>query len=348
MKKSQLIEFTDRGLYCRQADVYIDPWQPVDRAIITHGHSDHARWGMKSYLAHHDSRHILKHRLGENILMQTLDYGEEITRNGVKISLHPAGHITGSAQVRLEYGGEVWVFTGDYKLEDDGLCTPFEPVKCHTFITECTFGLPIYKWQLQAEVFKNVNAWWRENREAGKTCIIMGYALGKAQRILTNLDLSIGDAYAHGAVHAMNEVYRQSGIELPPCERITIATDRNAMRGSMVIAPPSAFGTPWMRKFAPMSVAFASGWMAVRGAKKRKAVDKGVILSDHVDWPSLLQAVEATGAEKVFATHGYTSIFARYLNESGIEADEVRTDYGGDDDDGTAEPVETSLPEGTD
>jgi len=274
------------GLYCPPGDFYIDPWRPVARAIITHGHGDHARRGNAHYLTATPGAGILRSRLGQDIDLQTLAYGERIRHHGVTISLHPAGHVLGSAQVRLEHEGEVWVASGDYKVEPDGTCAPFEPVRCHTFITESTFGLPIYRWPSQAEVFAGVNAWWRANRDQGKASVLFCYAFGKAQRILHGLDSSIGPILVHGAVEPLNQVYREAGVYLP---QTLYAGDvpRNdpLMRQAIVLAPPSAAGSSWMRRFGDYSDAFASGWMLLRGTRRRRGVDRGFVLSDHADWP---------------------------------------------------------------
>lgn len=337
MSKSDLLLFDSKGIYCPQAGVYIDPWRPVDRAIITHGHSDHARMGHKSYLTHHSNVPILQHRLG-NINVQGIGWNEPVQINGVTFSLHPAGHIIGSAQVRVAYRGEVWVFTGDYKTEDDGVCTPYESVKCHTMITECTFGLPAFKWKSQAAVFDEINAWWAANREEGKTSVLFGYTLGKAQRIIKHLDPSIGKIYTHGAVENMTEVLRTQA-EFPPTTQITAATTGKDIRGNIVVAPPSAHGTPWMRKFAPFETGTCSGWMAFRGARSRRATDKGFVISDHCDWQGLLHSIKESGASRVICTHGYTDIFSKYLREIGYDASIENTAFEGEKEDISTETV---------
>ncbi|UII23581.1 ligase-associated DNA damage response exonuclease [Fulvivirga ligni] len=325
-----LLEFTEIGIYCPQADIYIDPWKPVDRALITHGHSDHSRWGHKYYLCTEAAMPVIKYRLGQDINVETVKFGEVRTINGVKFSFHPAGHIIGSAQIRVEYKGEVWVASGDYKVVEDGFTEPFEPVKCNTFITESTFGLPIYKWKSQEEEFKEINNWWRANQENGKVTVLTGYALGKAQRIIQNLDDSIGTIYTHGAVENVNEVIRNQGINLKPTVRVTPEIPKEKFKGNIVVATPSAVGSPWMKKFMPYSVGVASGWMSLRGARRRRAVDRGFVLSDHADWDELNTAIKATEAERVFVTHGYTSIFSQWLNEQGIESGRVETQYEGE------------------
>lgn len=326
----QLIEFTDNGIYCPQGNFYIDPWKPVADAVITHAHSDHARWGNQHYLAHHLSKEVLLYRLGD-IQLQTVEYGEKVMKNGVEITLFPAGHVIGSAQVRVEYKGEVWVISGDYKTEDDGVCAPFEPVKCHHFISESTFGMPVFQWKPQQQLFDDVNKWWQHNAANNIATVIVGYSLGKAQRILQNLDLSIGKVYTHGVIENTNEALRRNGIILNPTHRITPETTKDEVRKGIILAPPSSVGTPWMRRFQPYSFGYCSGWMALRGAKRRRAADRGFVLSDHADWDGLISAIDATGCEKVYLTHGYTAPFARYLTEIGFDAHEVHTLFGDDE-----------------
>ncbi len=323
-----LLEFTENGIYCQIADVYLDPWRPVDRAIISHGHSDHSRWGNKHYITHHRNVPIITHRLGA-IDVTGKEWGETFSINGVTFSLHPAGHIIGSSQVRVAYKGEVWVFSGDYKTEDDGVATPYEVIRCHTFITECTFGLPAFKWTPQKEVFRDINSWWAENQAEGKTSVLFGYTLGKAQRLLKHLDPEIGTIYTHGAVENMTEVLRPL-VRFPPTQRITPDTRKQDLLGHLVLAPPSAHGSPWIRKMVPYVTATASGWMAFRGARRRRAVDKGFVLSDHCDWQGLLGSIRETGAEKVICTHGYTEIFSRFLREQGYDARTEQTQYEGE------------------
>lgn len=321
-----LLEFTNKGIYCAQADVYIDPWKKVKRALITHGHADHSRWGHSHYLCTKTAMPVIRHRLGP-INIESVEYGESRTVNGVKFSFHPAGHILGSAQIRAEYKGEVWVASGDYKIEDDGLAEAFEPVKCHGFITESTFGMPVYKWQPQAEVFAEINDWWRENNAQGKVSIISAYALGKAQRIMQNVDPGIGRIFTHGAVENINEVMRKQGIPLVETTRVHSTIKKDEYKGGLVIAPPSAVGGNWTRKFQPFSVAIASGWMNLRGARRRRNADRGFVLSDHADWDGLNQAVADTGASKVIVTHGYTEVFTKWLREQGYEAYGEKTQF---------------------
>lgn len=325
-----LIEFTDKGLCCPPGKFYIDPWKPVDRAVITHAHSDHAYPGHKHYLCHHDTKPILQIRLGDNSY-ESIGWNEPVNINGVKVSLHPAGHIIGSSQVRVEYQGEVWVVSGDYKTENDGISGQFEPIRCNTFITESTFGLPIYKWKPQEEIYNDVRQWIRRNKELGKTSVLIAYSLGKAQRILQAAKDVTDEIFVHGAIWNTQEALKQAGWQLPPVRRVYPDTPKDILRSAVVIAPPSADGTPWMKRFTPYAVGVCSGWMQVRGNVRRRNIDAGFPLSDHADWEGLLSAVKATGAEKVFVTHGFQSAFSRYLNENGIESAEVKTEYGNEE-----------------
>ncbi len=316
---ADVLTHTKRGIYCAAGDFYIDPGAKVDRAIVTHGHADHARPGMGHYLATHEAAPVLRHRLGK-IDIETMGYGEVRQIGGARVSLHPAGHVPGSAQVRVEVAGEVWVVSGDYKLEDDGISTPFEPVACHAFISECTFGLPVFRWPDPGAVMGEINAWWAANRDAGRFSLMAAYSLGKAQRILAGLDGSIGPILTHGAVEATNRVLRGQGIDLPETVQVTPEMDVSEFGGAFVLAPMSAFGSDWGAGFRPGGIAFASGWMAFRGMRRGRSVDRGFVLSDHADWPGLNAAVRATGAERIYVTHGYTESFRRWLVGEGFDA----------------------------
>lgn len=329
---NNVLSFTDRGIYCPAGDFYIDPWRPVNRALITHGHADHARPGHRSYLCTDACAPVMRHRLGD-ISVETVKYGEVRKIGDALVSFHPAGHLPGSAQIRVEVAGEIWVASGDYKIVADGISEAFEPVKCHSFITECTFGLPVFKWDDQAEVARDLNAWWAQNAAQGKSSILGAYSLGKAQRLLAMVDPQIAPILTHGAVENTNAVLRQQGYSLP--ETIHVTPDLNAKQhpGALVIAPPSALGSQWARRFGPSSTAFASGWMRLRGVRRRRAADRGFVISDHADWDGLMQAIKQTGAENIYATHGYTDIFARWLNTQGYNAQVLKTEFGTDEDD---------------
>lgn len=329
-----LIVQRPEGLYCPPGDFHIDPWRPVARAVVTHAHADHARPGHGAYLASAPSEGVLRARLGA-IALQSLAYGEAVTLNGVRVSLHPAGHVLGSAQVRVEHEGRVWVASGDYFVSgaDDAnvTCAAFEPVRCHCFITESTFGLPVYRWRAQAEVFAEVNAWWQANAAAGRPSLLMGYSFGKAQRLLAGVDPAIGPIVCHGAVEPLNEAYRAAGVPLPPTLRIE-GLDKAALARALVVAPPAVHGSAWTRRLGEHGDAFASGWMQLRGARRRQGVDRGFVLSDHADWPGLQRAIAATGAERVIVTHGYEAVMVRWLQQQGLQAGSFRTEYGAEGD----------------
>ncbi len=336
---TDLVVQRPEGLYCPPGDFYIDPWRPVARAVLTHAHADHARRGHGRYLAAAPAEGVLRERLGE-IDLQCLAYGEVVDHFGVRLSLHPAGHVLGSAQVRLEHRGRVWVASGDYYVagatddprEDIATCTPFEAVRCHCFITESTFGLPIYRWPAQREVFAAIDGWWRGNAEAGRPSLLMGYSFGKAQRMLAGIDPSIGPIVVHGAVEPLNRAYRAAGVALPATQLVSDVTDKASLRRALVVAPPSVQNSVWARRFAGASDAFASGWMQLRGARRRRGVDRGFVLSDHADWPGLQRAIAATGAERIIVTHGYEAVMVRWLEQQGLQASSFRTEYGADDD----------------
>ena len=328
-----LLRLAELGLYCEAGDFYIDPWQPVARAVITHAHGDHARWGSSAYACSREGEGVLRTRLGPDASIRALDWGEDVDMNGVRVSLHPAGHILGSAQIRVEHRGEIWVVSGDYKTDPDPTCTPFELVRCDTFITESTFGLPIYRWTPEAQVFAEIRAWWTANRDAGRASLLFAYALGKAQRLLAGLaDADIGPIYTHGAVERLNRDYRAAGVRLADTRYASDLPRKHDFTGSMIVAPPSAAGSTWLRRFGDLSTGFASGWMRIRGARRRRAYDRGFALSDHADWDALHRTIAETGASRVFVTHGYTQPLARALGERGIEAVAWQTQYEGEAD----------------
>jgi putative mRNA 3-end processing factor len=339
MRPDDLVVLRPQGLYCPPGDFYIDPWRPVERAVITHAHGDHARYGHAHYLAATPGAGVLRTRLGD-IALDTLDYGETIDHHGVRLSLHPAGHVLGSAQVRLEHAGRVWVASGDYKFMDGGegdidpTCPPFEPVRCDVFITESTFGLPIYRWQPQRTLFAEIDGWWRANAEAERASVLFCYAFGKAQRVLAGVDATIGPIFCHGAVEPLNRAYREAGVALPPTTLVSEVTDKSLFKRGLVLAPPSAAGSAWMKRFGEYSDAFASGWMQLRGARRRRALDRGFVLSDHADWPGLHAAIAATGAGRVIVTHGQVPVMVRWLCENGLDAEAFETEYGDETDEG--------------
>lgn len=336
LENNVMLQFTREGIYCTPGRFYIDPWQPVDSAIITHGHADHARPGMKKYLCHHYTVPVLKSRLGQDINVQGIGYNETLQVNGVTVSLHPAGHIIGSAQIRMEYKGRIAVASGDYKTQDDGLSTPFESITCHEFISESTFGLPIYNWQPVARQNEQLGNWALQNRALGKTSVFIGYSLGKAQRIMKALE-GIAPLHVHYSIGKLNKAYESAGIRLPAYTDLDLREDVKHLDNGIVIVPPSLLDSNLIRKIPNMANAVCSGWMQVRGARRWKSADAGFPVSDHADWNGLLMAIKATRAEKIYITHGQTAVFAKYLRETGLDAEEVTTEFGTEDE--NAEPL---------
>jgi putative mRNA 3-end processing factor len=328
---AELLTVTPDGIYCPSGDFHVDPWRPVPRAVVTHAHADHAREGSARYLTSVTGAPLLRERLGAGARVEAVGWGDPIGIRGVTVSLHPAGHIRGAAQVRVEHRGEVWVVSGDYKLQSDPTAEPFEPVRCDVFISECTFGLPVFRWPDPAVVIDEIGAWWGDNRAAGRTSVLFAYSLGKAQRLLSGLETGDGPILAHAAVHRMTEVYREGGVALPPSSPATEEAVRAERGRALVLAPPAAAGSTWLRRMGPVSTAFASGWMRVRGHRRRLAADRGFVVSDHADWDGLLAAIDATGAERVELTHGTTAAMMRFLRERGLDARALRTPYEGED-----------------
>ncbi len=309
------------GLYCPAGDFYIDPMRPVARAVVTHGHADHARGGSDSYVAAERSLPILRQRLGADAVVEPLAYGEERRFGSVRVTLHPAGHILGSAQVRLEHQGAVWVVTGDFKRQRDPTCEPFEVVPCDVLVTETTFGLPVYRWPSMDVLVGEIVEWLELCRARGETALLFCYALGKAQRLLAELRPWLTNpVWLHGAVVPLVDCYREAGVALPPTEPVSAAPKGERFPGQLVLAPPSAAGSPWMKRFPKRSTGFCSGWMRIRGNRRRRGYDRGFVLSDHADWPGLIQTVQDTGARRVICMHGRTEALVRYLGERGIRA----------------------------
>ncbi len=327
-----MITVTDSGLYCEAGAFHIDPWKPVDVAVVTHAHSDHARAGSRQYIASRLSEGLLRQRLGHNIALQTWNWDERRTLGDVVVSLHPAGHILGSAQVRLEHRGRVWVVSGDYKRGDDPTCDSFEVVPCDTFITEATFALPVYRWPSREMVMDDIFEWWQSCASRGIPAVLFCYSLGKAQRILAAMaERSDQPILIHGAMHEMCEAYRAAGVRLAETERVSEMHDRKQTAGRLALAPPGAAGSAWMKRFARGETGFASGWMTIRGIRRRQGYDRGFVLSDHADWPELLQTIRETGCSRVLATHGKSDVLVRWLQEhTDVDAAPLQTLFSGD------------------
>ncbi|MCY1074936.1 ligase-associated DNA damage response exonuclease [Archangium lansingense] len=335
LDRPPLVTVTPDGLFCPPGNFHIDPWRPVARALITHAHGDHARWGSQRYLGASPSLDLLHKRLGPDANISTLGYGERLSLGEVTVSFHPAGHVLGSAQIRIEHRGEVWVVSGDYKRDPDPTCLPFEPERCDTFITEATFALPIYRWDDTRLVAEEVLRWWDGNREAGRASVLFCYALGKAQRLLAELArLTDREVLVHGATHALVECYREAGVRMLPTRPVSELEKGTSYAGALVLAPPSAAGSTWMRRFGEHETGFASGWMRVRGNRRRRGYDRGFVLSDHADWQSLLRTAKETGASRILVTHGSSDTLARYLRENlGLDAAPLSTPFEGETED---------------
>lgn len=336
-RAGDLLRTDEHGLYCPAGDFYIDPWRPKpgSRAVITHAHSDHARAGAAEYLTSTSGSHLLRSRLGAKAAITPHPWGlaSAVRHGDALISLHPAGHVLGSAMVRVQHAttGETWVVSGDYKLANDAVSEPWEPVTCDVFITESTFGLPVYRWPTPEKLFADINAWWAANKAEGLTSVLFGYSLGKAQRLLAGVDPSIGPLFAHGAVMKINEAYVAAGVRLPAVEHATREAVKAAAGAALVIAPPGNDDTPWLRGLGDTATAMASGWMHIRGTRRRRNLARGFALSDHADWPGLNEAVALSKAKRVGVTHGYVEPFVRWLNERGQEAFALKAKYEGDE-----------------
>ncbi|MBX9687010.1 MAG: ligase-associated DNA damage response exonuclease [Candidatus Obscuribacterales bacterium] len=325
--KESLLIRSDAGLYCPQGDFFIDPLKPVDKALVTHAHSDHARSGSRQYLTAAEGKHVMRSRLGSKAMIETIAYGERCNIGGVNVSFHSAGHVLGSAQIRLEYRGQIWVVSGDYKTKYDPTCSGFEQLQAHCFITESTFGLPIYRWPSSESVASEINSWWAENQSEGRCSVVFAYSFGKAQRVMSMLDESIGPIYVHPAVDELNKQYIASGCKLPSYGAIGEKSAGNgALLGlslfpkAMVIAPPSVFGSDWCNQLGDFSPAFASGWMRIRANRKRQAMERGFIVSDHADWDELNQVIQESGAQEIIVHHGYVGPLVRDLRRRGFNA----------------------------
>ena len=322
---------TSSGLYCEAGDFYVDPWQPVPRALITHAHGDHARFGSASYLCAVDCVPLLRRRFGADASIESTPYGRPLRLNDVTVSFHPAGHILGSAQIRIEGRDGVWVLAGDYKRASDPTCEAFELLPCDTFVTESTFGLPIYRWDPTDVVIAEIIDWWQANRARALTSVLFCYTLGKAQRVLAELaKVTDTPAFVHGMMIPMIEAYRERGITLLPTRPLIDRPRGTSFAGELVLAPLSARGTPWMRRLGDISDAFVSGLMRVRGVRRQRAYDRGFVLSDHADWPALLQTIAETGASRVLATHGHAEPLARFLQSNGLHSGVIRTAWEGE------------------
>lgn len=320
MTRASLLEPRPEGLYCPPAGFYIDPVRRVSQAILTHAHSDHARAGHGTYLCHSHSLPLLRERLGSRIRVQVLDYGIPLVHQGVRISLHPAGHIIGSAQIRLEYQGEVWVVSGDYKLEHDGITPGFEPVPCHTFLSECTFGLPIYQWEIQELVKHQMLAWIRKNQSLGRSPVLLAYSLGKAQRLIHMLGEEAGSILVHPAIAKVQQALADTGWNFAPVQELGCFPFPGPGTRHLVLLPPGGQGLNLLPDSVPVSLGQCSGWLRARNRRRGDGFQGSFVLSDHADWNGLQEAIALSRAEKIWLMHGFTGPFSTFLRQKGLDA----------------------------
>ena len=314
-----MLQVTSNGLYCVPGDFYIDPYRSVPTAVITHGHADHARWGMGHYISTPMTADIMRIRIGKDISVTAHEYHAPFDLNGVRVTLIPAGHILGSAQVVLEHNNQRSIITGDFKTDDDPTVHPFEAMPCDLLVMETTFALPIYHWPSATDVMADIHAFWQQNQVAGEHTVLYAYSLGKAQRLVAGLDSTVGPVAVHRAVDNMNQVYKQYGFldNLPPVLTKSEVADWD--RPGIIIAPPATQGSAWLKTLGRYREAYVSGWMLSRGQTRRRNM-RGFVLSDHADWAGLNATVAACAPTQVWTMHGSTHIYAKYLQEQGIAA----------------------------
>ena len=328
-----LLTNTPAGLFCEPGGFHVDPWLPVPLAVVTHAHGDHARPGSGRYICAAPGADLLRRRVGRDAEILSLPYGERFRLGNVGLSLHPAGHVLGSAQIRIE-GGGTWVVTGDFKRQPDPTCAPFEPLTCDVLVSEATFALPVYCWPSPDLAIEQILEWWTANRDAGRASVLVCYALGKAQRLLALLAPHVRrPIFVHGTIAAFVDLYRAAGVSLAATTPVAETMKGRSFAGELVLAPEMAIGTTWMRRFGPHETGFASGWMRVRGNRRRRSFDRGFEISDHADWPGLLRTIHESRARRVLLTHGYGDPLARYLREQGLEADVLPTRFGAETED---------------
>jgi putative mRNA 3-end processing factor len=318
----RLIRLTRSGLFCEAGGFHIDPSRGVELALITHSHSDHARRGSRHYVTPEDGVGLLKHRLGESIRVTGVRYGEKLRYGRATISFHPAGHILGSSQIRVECDGQVWVVSGDYKRQEDPTCRPFEVVSCDTFVSEATFGNPKYLWSCAKQAVREIHDWWMSNREQGRNSLLYCYAVGKTQRVLGGLaELTEESVHLWGEAVPITEIYRNQGVKLVPTVDLDSLSPREKVQGELIIAAHRFQYTDWLARLGDVESAFASGWMKTGAWGMRRSYDRGFVLSDHADWNDLVATVRATGARRVFLQHTKDPALARHLRKLGLQAE---------------------------
>ena len=322
MKSDDLLRPDAGGLYCEAGDFWIDPLQPVGRAIVTHAHADHARAGSGDYHTASDNLPILAARIGEGAPHHGHEWGRPFELGDTRVTLFPAGHIFGSSWVRIESDAGTWGVSGDFKRAADPTCPPFHPEPVDVWLTECTFGLPVYRWPAPEQVIDEILQWWRDCRKANRPAVLFCYALGKAQCILAELAGRTDEAvWLHGAMRPLVDAYREAGVAMLPTRLVSEAEKAEKFAGQLVLAPPSAAGSTWMRRFPGHSAGFVSGWMRIRGNRRRRGYDRGFVMSDHADWPALVDTVADMKASRVITIHGNGEALAGYLGARGLQTE---------------------------
>tara|TARA_Y100000034_G_scaffold134586_1_gene203414 strand:+ start:901 stop:1890 length:990 start_codon:yes stop_codon:yes gene_type:complete len=329
------MQLLNHKLYIEPIDAYIDPLSPVKTAIVTHGHADHARGGNDHVIATADTIEIMKRRYGENCAKKftVLDYGEELKIKDVAISLHPAGHVLGSAQVLLQWRGQRAVMTGDFKTVPDSTCTPFEVVPCDLFVTEATFGLPVFQHpHPKHEIEKLLHS---VKSQPERSHLVGAYALGKAQRVIKLLREAGYEKpiYVHGSYKKLCDYYKSRGIDLGDLKS-PAHMDKETFRGEIIMGPPSALKAQWARRFPDPVVCFASGWMHIKQRAKQSGVELPLVISDHADWNELTETIHATGAQTIWVTHGREEALVHYCRSQGLNAEPLYLQGREDEDEG--------------
>ena len=312
--KQNLILQKSQGLYCEPANVWIDPYKPVEKAIITHAHSDHFTNGCREYICSIETGLLLRKRFGNNINLKTFDYDKNFFINGINFSLHPSGHILGSSQIKINAGSEVWLITGDLKRQKDKTCRSYKKLKTDFLICESTFALPIFNWESTQKIIDNITKWVFQNEDS--TSILFCYSLGKAQRLLSELiTQNLKNIYVHKSINNMNIIYKKLGIELEEAKLFNNDIEINNIKNSLLLLPPSLNNRNFLKKFNRVQTGFASGWMSIRALKKRSGYDKGFTISDHADWKGLIKTIRESEAKRVFLNHGEGEYLANFLRD---------------------------------
>ena len=312
--RQNLISQKSQGLYCESANIWIDPYKSVEKAIITHAHSDHFTNGCREYICSIETGLLLKKRFGNNINLKTVEYDKKFLINGINFSLHPSGHILGSSQIKIMTDSETWLITSDFKRQKDKTCKSYERLKTDFLICESTFGLPIFNWESTNKIIDKITKW--VNQSEDSTSILFCYSLGKAQRLLSELNRqNFKNIYVHKSINNINTIYKNLGIELEEAKIFDNNLEINNLKDCLLLLPPSLNNQNFLKKFKRFQTGFASGWMSIRALKKRSGFDKGFTISDHADWNGLIKTIKESEAKRVFLNHGDGESLANFLRD---------------------------------